>query len=455
MPNEEKKIESQEVVNSQSMSGEPASTPASNEDLIALQDQMFGGKKEREVEVKKDEGKTSAPEKPKGDTAQKIFERTKQVSTEAREKASQTSSTKKEDTDFPFDDEASVPEVKSQEVDSSSVDLDKENNIKNLRQLAGNFKNEVSTLRAKVASLEAELQTKPEISAIQNENAQLKERIKQLEPWELVYSLENSPIYKQQFVEPLNGIIAEAKQIAKDYGVDENIAMSALSSTNRRDLDELLENGFTSQSAIADLKTLKQRYDGIQRKRSEFAQKPQEALAKFEEERARIEAQKKEHRGLHLKQITQEGWSAALGQNSSLPRKEKIWELAEIPGKKEHNEKIVKPALAEANKMLQMGLGYVESLVSNQMLPSKEFAQWFASICQQAAATQTINQSRWHYYEALQEQTNSQKKAEKIKHPEISSSNGRAAPTKPSGERKDGKARAADIFSEVMNETAA
>ena len=115
--------------------------------------------------------------------------------------------------DFPFDDVSTFtekPEAKKEveeedtELDSEppEVDLSKENNLKNLRQLAGNFKKERDQFRKKVEELEKRTSLSQD-EPTRKENLQLKDRVKKLEQLELVYSLETSPLFVQNYTQPL------------------------------------------------------------------------------------------------------------------------------------------------------------------------------------------------------------------------------------------------------------
>lgn len=439
--------------------------PTDMDTLFALQDKTLAkpAAQQNGHVPKKDDA--PAP-KAKKDRAGEIFEKTQKKAKELEKPAVD----KKEEPfegDFPdFDASQFLDPSPSDEPDpepepnedpepepDADPDVSKETNLKNLRQIASRFKTEKSTLEAKVAELETQLQSRPDNKGLQDKITELSDRVKTLEPYELVFALHNNPAFKKKFVEGSQSLISEMTQIAEDYDVEKEAVNELLTATNRKQIDEILEELFSSSSARNDLKTLKQKYDGLQRERREWEKKPNEILTKVRSDEAQTEAEKNQRRDLHLNSVLEEGWERALSSLDKLPKEQKIYELVEIPGKKDHNEKVARPTLNQARNLMQAGLEHIEKMIRNQAVPDAAFVTWFANLCQQSAATQMINHVRWGIHDRYQKLQTEKTKQNGYSNPPLNTPS-RSAPTKPSGDqkKKDGRARAAEIFSEVVSE---
>lgn len=452
-------------------------TPVSNEQLLEMQEQLLTSRREARQKQQQPAEQQAPTEPASPPPAAKKKDRAAELFQKAQERAEKEKETLPADDgdgeqfDAPgfidaskfFEEDGKGAQGKEQtkEEETASaaettqapaVDLNKESNIKNLRTLAGNFKKERDDLQAKLAAAQEQLKTRPEVSALQQQLTAVQARVKELEPYELVFGLHNSPEFKQKYVVGAQKIVDSMKQIAKDYDVDEAAVEDILLSENRRELDEILEDHFTKDSPKADLKALKQQYDALINERRDYEKKPQVALAKFEEDRALKETERGQKRDQFFKQAVQAGWVEALNQNEALPENQKIYELIEIPGKKEHNEKIVRKTLGEAQKTFQFGLDYVERAIRGGHTLSPKFVSWFAALCQQAQATQVLNYSRAGLYQQYKQLQGEKGKQEQMNRP------GMAAPSRGTsiggkGERKKGKDLAAEIFMAVQKET--
>lgn len=443
-------------------------------DLANLQDKLFGGPAGDEGNNKpnhdaddKNQTNGTGP-----DRAADLFNKTQEVTNTLKDDNKKKPSKKKVDektgeadfdgafpefdaSQFLKDDnapsETEEPTEEPEPGEDNDVDLDKEENLKNLRQIAGGFKQERDELKEKISELESQLTNRPDSTHYEQENARLKTRIEELEKYELVFGLQNNPAFKERFINPANQVMDEMKQIVTDYGLEEDIVSDILVIDNRKDLDEVLEETFASASARTDIKALKQKYDGIEKERQEFEKKPREALTQFQSEQAQSESEINHKRDTHLKTVTNNGWAAALSVAAQASKESKIYELIEQPGKKDHNEKVVRPTLNNAKQMLDTGMGYIESLVRQKAVPSAGFVQWLAQICQQAAATQMVNHVRWGIYDKYNELSQQQNKQNGYDRPGINPQ-GRGVPGGSSSKPKTGKEAAAAIFESVIAE---
>lgn len=430
---------------------------ADDEALIKMQEALFTKKTSAPKDGVGDESEPepkskSEPKSKKGkDRAEELLRKSAEQSAKVKEEVEFEAKTPAGFVDLAtiFGGEPEKEKPTENSEPETEVDLNKETNIKNLRTVAGNFKRERDEIKVELETLRETLKTKPEVSALQRELDSLRGRVKELEPYELVFALHQNPEFKQRFVDGANNLVGEMKQIAGDYGVGEDVVQDILLTTNRKDLDDILEESFSSSAARSDIKTLKQKYDGLQRERAEYEKKPQESLTKFQEHEARASAQRAQQRDTYLKQAINSGWQSALKQNEELPENERIYELMEIPGKREHNEKVVKPTLNAAQNLVEMGLRHIETMVRNQGVPDPKFVSWFASVCQQAVATQMLNYSRAGLYQKYLELRNEVQKRDSLDRPSIN-----GASKSSGGDRKlNGNEIAARIFLDVQKET--
>lgn len=442
---------------------------ADTDDLISAQEKLFGKKTTNNKNGKQKEEKPDKeePAQKTRSRAEEIFDITQNGDKNLNgktKKAAAKDDGEEFDKDFPDfdasqflkdedDKEKFEPEPDEDErKEEEDVDLDKETNIKNLRQVAGRFKGEVKTLSARITELEAELSSKPADAAMQKQVDELRNRVQQLEPYEIVFALHENPAFKEKFIDGPNKLRGEMLQIIKDYDVEEEVLDHILYAKNRKELDSILEDSFSSLSAQHDLKSLRQRYQGLMSERAEAEKKPREALERYNTDKATFDAEKNRRRDLHLQTVMQSGWEEAIEKAADVATEKKIYELMEVPGKKDHNEKVVRPTLAQAQNILQDGLGYIEKLARTGGVPSKAFVSWFATICQQAAATQMVNSVRWGMHEQLQELKKQVTKRNGYENPSISSPS-RNAPVRTEGDqkKKSGRERAAQIFQEVVS----
>lgn len=340
-------------------------------------------------------------------------------------------------------------EEESATTEESDESFTKDTNIKNLRKVAGSFKKERDEAQLRISQLERQIQERPDPTGLQQKIEELEGRVKQLEPFEMVFDLHNNPTFKQRYVDVPNQLVQEMQQIARDYGVGEEVVEALVYTNNRKEMDELLEGHFHSMSALSDLKSLKQRYDGVLQERQEIEKKPREALTKLHSEKEQQEAKVHAEREKHLTKKMREGWQNALKSVKELPEESRIYELIPQPGKQKHNEKIVQPTLQAAQETFEQGIGYIEQLVRAEAVPGGDFIQWFANICQQAAATQMLNTTRRNIYNRYQDLAKEQGTKKKLENPRVTSS---SAPSR--GEKKqspkDGKEVAAALWEEVL-----
>jgi len=446
----------------------------SDGDLFKMQDNMLAVEKKKRG---RPPGSKNSPKQneTQPDTVQKLFNGANSLTNQSRQqkqpstmvldskeiqKPTEEVSTKEQEfSDTPIFDPSlvfgddNVEQKKEEPKISEPEDVDKETNIKNLRHLVKNFKSEKENLSKELETLRAKISSSPDVSGLQTELTKLKDRVSQLEPYEMVFALHNNPDFKAKYVDGIQSVIGEMRKIAMDYGVDDSVIDDIIATENRKDLDELLSDNFSSIGAQSDLKILRQKVDGLYRERKEFEKRPQDALASFEARRLEKEAEEEKQRGAIFEKMLNEGWSSALSSAAELPQQQKIYELVEIPGKKEHNEKVVRPTLQAAENMLKAGLSHVEKMIRNKAVVDRGFATWLATLCQQAAAAQMLNYTRGALYEQFKKQKTQSEKERSVERPSLN-----GAPRSPSvsGQKSDkkmsGKDRAAEIFFSVQKD---
>lgn len=446
---------------------EAISGTASDEQLAALQDQAFGEKPAKEAPPPA--APAPAPHKQR---AKEIFDRAQAA---AKKEKPPEKKEKEKDDDLPIidtlqfltdnelnptddenprtgeeDDDDDTPPVETPPVDDG--ELDRENNIKNLRTKAKTAVSENQTLKTRVSELEAKLAEQPSVTALTTQLNDAKQRVQQLEQYEVLFALQDNPEFKSKFIDGDKSLTGEMKTIAKDYGVEESIVDEFLTLTNRREIDEFLTENFDSEQARQDLKALKQKRDGLQRERKEFEKKPGESYAQFEARKAQKETELLTQRDAHYTRIKNEGWGLAIAKNAELPNDQKIMELVEVPGKKDHNEKVVRPTLNGAKSMYESGLAHIEKAIRTKSVLGPKFTEWFSNLCLQATASQMINTSRLGLHRKYQEAVSEQNKQRSMERPGLSTG-ARSSSNEGTKKPKDGKDIAANIFQSVMEET--
>jgi hypothetical protein len=336
--------------------------------------------------------------------------------------------------------ENSGPSRQSEEASKDS----KTENIKNLRTSNAALKN-------KVAELERQLAQRGDTSALQTTVNNLKSRVKELEQYELVFGLHNNPQFRKEYIEGEKTLLSEMQAIATDYDVDPSIIEDILATESRRDEDYLVANTFPSDESRRDIKTLKRKIEALRKKRAEVEKAPKQSLEQLYSKEQETKAERDAKRDQHYRRVVNDAWTKAISLNRSLPEEQQVGELIEIPGMKKHNEKVVRPTLESANKLVSSGLAHVERMIRNQSIIDEPFAVWFANICQQAAATQMVHSTRKTLYERYQEVVAEKEKQRSFSRPGISTAS-RTTSVGGSKKKKDGKQIAADIFMEVQKD---
>ncbi len=440
----------------------PAISEVPDAELLALQEGVFGGKKQT---LETPEPKKDSPPKEGGitrDRAMDLFQGA------AKLKESKAETKVKE----PVVEEVKEPEKKVEAapvpenfVDVTSLtapvfeeekkeepltpgDLSKENNIKKLRQIATGLSAEKEALLAEKQQLEEKLtQAASQINS--RETEALKARIAKLEPYEQLFALHENPEFKEKYIGGVNTLISEMREIVKSYGVEEGVVEDILATESRKELDELLMESFESFDARADLKNLKQKVIGLIAERKDYEKRPQDALAHFQAQKEQIAVENEKKRNAYFGKVVNDGWSMALTDAIEAPDDAKIFELVEIPGKKDHNEKVVRPILGDARKAYEMGIAHIERMIRNGSVVDKSFASWLARTVQTAVAAANINAARSTIYKQWQSVMQTQEKSRAVQRPAI---NG-GARAMMNGEVKGGKRdRAAEIYNAVTKE---
>lgn len=441
--------------------------PASSDDLLKMQDTYFSGLKKEGADEKtptKPETKKSSGKKEEGQTsleesAQKFAKKAKETTKNTEEEptgddefeapaAVDMSQFLQDDSEDAVDNEDSedAQEVIEDTEDSSAAGQpdSKTENIKKLRNINKN-------LSSRVAELEQQVKSAGNSSALQTEVQKLRSRVQELENYELVFGLHNNPKFKKTYIEGANNLVSEMQDIAKDYGIEDGVVDEILLANNRREIDEIVSEYFPSEESRRDVKSLKQKYDGLQKDRKKAEQAPRDVLQELHNKEQISKAERDASRDKHFKKVATSAWTTALAANNQLPDEQKIGELIEIPGKKAHNEKVVRPTLDAANQLANVGLGHIEKLIRNEAVIDEKFATWFMQICQQASATQMIHNTRQGLFQKYQELKGDTQKARKVSRPSMDTPT-RSSGVKTSKTKKDGKQVAADIFEGVMKD---
>ena len=171
-------------------------------------------------------------------------------------------------------------------------------------------------------------------------------RIAQLEYYEKLHNLKMSPQYKDSFIKPLNEVGVKLQEIAKDYGVPDDVMKEALTLTNRAELNQFLSNHFDDIGGT-EVKNLITKAQEIQTNAQSAEQKPLEALAKLQEEHREIETLQDSQRKEAIANTSKNSWGAALDE---IKREGKARELIFNPNDSKYNDTFVIPVLRAASQ---------------------------------------------------------------------------------------------------------
>ena len=208
-------------------------------------------------------------------------------------------------------------------------------NMKNLRTALQSEKEKSSLVEKELNELKAKIEQTGGIDDLQREVQEREERIKQLEPYEQMLGLYQTPGFKEQYYDQVDGLVAQAKKIAGDYEVSEDVIDQAVRITNRKELNQLLGSYF-DQYGVGEVRQAILEAQGIVSERQKLEKNPVQARNEIIE--FMKNNQKKEHEAAQkaLTSSMKDAWGSILTLYSQGDNAIEL--LREVPGNEEHNQ---------------------------------------------------------------------------------------------------------------------
>jgi DNA repair exonuclease SbcCD ATPase subunit len=211
----------------------------------------------------------------------------------------------------------------------------KEENFRNIRNALKASRNRVSELETQLAAKDEELKKLDEVSSLQAELEETKNKLATLQKYEDIIGLYGTEGFKEEYYDKVDKIKEGVLDLAKDYGVDGSVIDQAMTITNQRQLNEYLGQYFDVYSVQDIRKSIKEMQDIIS-KREEAEANPVKTreflLSNFAKKKDAIEKQSKEN----IKLASLSAWQEISNTYSNPASGIDI--LQEKNGNKEHND---------------------------------------------------------------------------------------------------------------------
>lgn len=234
-------------------------SPVSQEDFLASVRDVTARKQEKPVTP----DAPKAPE-PKHDTTPPIFK-------------SQNDENGEEEDSEPVDEPADdfVDPLNTEPVQPKST---KAKNIKELKRHLNTAKAREAQLRKRNEELEAETQRLSAFQERMGEFETLQSRVQELEGYERIFDIYNNPEFNAKYVEGAETLVAQAKDIATQYGVkDVSVIDQAVKITNRKELNEFLKKQGLDEYGISDIRPYIFNLQHLEQERLQLEKSPEEA----------------------------------------------------------------------------------------------------------------------------------------------------------------------------------
>lgn len=275
---------------------------------------------------------------------------------QAKERGEDTQSTEsaKEDTSKEEVPEKDPSEVELTENPLSSTRSTKEENFKNLRNAlkASNFR--VSELETELKAKEEELKKLDSVSELEAQLQEANSKLEKLQKYEDIIGLYGTEGFKEEYYDKVDSIKSDIMDIARDYGVEDNIIDQAIQITNQRQLNEFLGQYFDVYS-VQDIRKNIKEIQNILEAREEAENNPVKTreylLANFAKKKDAMDKQAREN----IKLASMSAWTE-MSETYSNPTSG-VDILQEKRGDKNHNdtrEGILNTASQEFGKLMAM-----------------------------------------------------------------------------------------------------
>lgn len=223
-----------------------------------------------------------------------------------------------------------------------------ENNVGFWRRKHKEQEDAYAALKQELDGLKAGKET--EVTTLSERLKSIEEERNQAIHYRDLYAVESSPIFKEKWDVPRDALKQEVRNWLRDYGADENLADTIVSTGNRRELSTLLGKHFGDMSAEQHVTSLVMQHQRLSSQREEALKKPAEVRAQLMDADARAQAALMEERKQTTTRAKSLGWDMAFKHVTSPhdPQALKLVDIMDIPGDAEHNTKIAGPLRANA-----------------------------------------------------------------------------------------------------------
>jgi len=174
----------------------------------------------------------------------------------------------------------------------------------------------------------------------------LTSRIQELEPYEKIYALKNSPAYVEQVTKPMNEEIAVLRTLETDYKLPQGVLQRVMDTENVAEQNRILGQYFDGLGADAAKKAISN-MRRIQAKAIEAEKEPAKTLQQMEEDNKRFLQTRRATQRQSVANTSREAWLESL---SGLRKEGKYTELNYMEGHDKHNEEVVKPLITRASQ---------------------------------------------------------------------------------------------------------
>jgi len=195
------------------------------------------------------------------------------------------------------DDDTATPKGMSKEASRVFRELKAE--LKDARTNLGTFDQEKETLTNRIKELESTTGDAEKLRAdLKERDERLSEQKQAIE----LIRLESSDLWKQEVAQPLQAMIAQATELAKEYEIPEADVLSAVTSNDKRKLDEILSD--LPEYDRFEAHALRKKYAEIVAHRDDLQKSGTERLAKVrEEDERRYNSEREEQQRERTQQI--------------------------------------------------------------------------------------------------------------------------------------------------------
>lgn len=228
----------------------------------------------------------------------------------------------------------------------------KEDNIKGLRTALSSEREKREAIELDLKTAQEKLEQSGDVEQLRSELEARDKRIEELQKYEGLLGLKQSKEFREKYIEGVDTLLKNAQDIAKDYGVGDDILKQAIKTGNRKELNALLLQHFDSV-AIGEMYPIIKEMQGLLIEKREVEQNPVQAheqlikAAQDKEKAEQVTARKL------VTASVQEGWVDVTNLYSA--KEGGVEALQEIVGNDEHNQnraKLLEESSAEFGQLM-------------------------------------------------------------------------------------------------------